>query len=104
MLEVLKETAAPSLYTLDSAPEDDEAETLIEAAAVSEAWRDYRSGKSLTTEELKRETRASRGVCASSGRRVPQLHLKYARGQFQASGSRRGGRSVVWRGDEAQYS
>ena len=55
MLEVLKETAAPSLYTLDSAPEDDEAETPVEAAAVSEAWRDHRAGKSLTTEELKRE-------------------------------------------------
>ena len=54
-LEVLKETAAPSLYALDSAPEDDEAETPVEAAAVSEAWRDHRAGKSLTTEELKRE-------------------------------------------------
>jgi hypothetical protein len=55
MLEVLKETAAPSLYTLDSAPEDDEAKTPEETAAVSEAWRDHRAGKSLTTEELKRE-------------------------------------------------
>ena len=57
MLEVLKETAAPSLYTytLESAPEDDEAETPEEAAAVAEAWRDHRAGKSLTTEELKRE-------------------------------------------------
>jgi|GEM_PF-854234 len=55
MLEVLKETAAPSLYKLESAPEDDEAETSVEAAAVSEAWRDHRAGKSLTTEELKRE-------------------------------------------------
>lgn len=42
MLEVLKETAAPPLYTLESAPEDNEAETHEEAAAVSEAWRDHR--------------------------------------------------------------
>jgi len=59
MLEVLKETAAPSLYTLESAPEDDEAETPEEAAAVAEAWRDHRAGKSLTTEELKRELELS---------------------------------------------
>jgi hypothetical protein len=55
MLEVLKETVAPPFYTLDSASEDEEAETPVEAAAVSEAWRDDRAGKSLTTEELKRE-------------------------------------------------
>jgi hypothetical protein len=57
MLEVLKETPAPSLCTLESAQEDDEAETPVEAAAVSEAWRDHRAGKSLTTEELKRDSR-----------------------------------------------
>ena len=55
MLEVLRETAVPSLYSLENAPEDDEAETPEEAAAVAEAWRDHRAGKSLTTEELKRE-------------------------------------------------
>ena len=55
LLEVLKETAEPPRYTLDNAPEDDEAETPAEAAAVAEAWRDQREGKSLTTEELKQE-------------------------------------------------
>jgi hypothetical protein len=55
LLEVLKETAEKPLYTLENAPEDDEAETSQEAVAVAEAWRDYREGKSLTTEELKRE-------------------------------------------------
>jgi hypothetical protein len=54
LLEALKEAAAPPRYTLETAPEDDEAETPEEAAAVSEAWRDHRDGKSLTTEELKR--------------------------------------------------
>jgi hypothetical protein len=51
LLRVLKETAEP-LYTLENAPEDDEPETPEEAAAVEEAWREYREGKSLTTEEL----------------------------------------------------
>lgn len=55
LLEVLKETAEKPLYTLENAPEDDEAETSQEAVAVAEAWRDHREGKSLTTEELKRE-------------------------------------------------
>jgi hypothetical protein len=64
LLEVLKETAAPPRYTLENAPEDDEAETPEEAAAVAEAWRDHREGKSLTTEELKREL--SRRVHRSS--------------------------------------
>ncbi len=59
LLEVLKETAEPPRYTLENAPEDDEAETPQEAAAVAEAWRDHREGKSLTTEELKRDLRLS---------------------------------------------
>lgn len=54
LLEVLKETAEP-LYTLENAPEVDEPESAEEAAAVAEAWREHREGKSLTTEELKRE-------------------------------------------------
>ena len=54
LLEVLKETAEP-FYTLENAPEDDEPESAGEAAAVAEAWREHREGKSLTTEELKRE-------------------------------------------------
>ena len=54
LLEVLKETAEP-LYTLENAPEDDEPESAEEAAAVVEAWREHREGKSLTTEELKRQ-------------------------------------------------
>jgi hypothetical protein len=55
LLEVLKETAEPPRFALENAPDDDEAETPKEAAAVAEAWRDHRKGKSLTTEELKRE-------------------------------------------------
>jgi hypothetical protein len=55
LLEVLWETAEPPRYTLENAPEDDEGETPKEAAAVAEAWREHREGKSLTTEELKRE-------------------------------------------------
>jgi predicted transcriptional regulator len=55
LLEVLKETAEPRLYTLESAPADDEPETAEEAAAVAEAWRDHKAGKSLTTEELMRK-------------------------------------------------
>lgn len=54
LLAILKETAEP-LYTLENAPEGDEPETAEEAAAVAEAWREHREGKSLTTEELKRE-------------------------------------------------
>jgi hypothetical protein len=50
LLQVLKETAERPLYSLENAPEDDEPETPEEAAAVAEAWREYRDGKSLTTE------------------------------------------------------
>lgn len=56
LLKVLKETAEP-VYTLENALEDDEPESAEEAAAVTEAWREHRAGKSLTTEELKRELR-----------------------------------------------
>jgi len=49
LLEVLKETAAPPLYTLENAPEDDEPETAEEAEAVAEAWREHMEEKSLTT-------------------------------------------------------
>ncbi len=56
LLAVLTETAEPPRFTLENAPEDDEGETPGEAAAVAEAWRDHKEGKSLTTEEeLKRE-------------------------------------------------
>jgi len=55
LLAVLKETAEPPLYSLKSAPADHEPETPAEAAAVAEAWREHGAGKSLTTEELKRE-------------------------------------------------
>jgi len=47
-----------SLHRLiENAPADDEPETPEEAAAVAEAWREHGEGKSLTTEELKRELR-----------------------------------------------
>ncbi len=55
LLQVLKETAEPPHYTLDNAPEGHEPETPEEAAAVAEAWREHRQGKSLTTEEVMRE-------------------------------------------------
>jgi hypothetical protein len=55
LLLVLKETAEQPLSTLENAPEDDEPETHEEAAAVAEAWREHGEGKSLTTEEVKRE-------------------------------------------------
>lgn len=55
VLQALKETAVPPAYTLENAPEDDELETAEEAAAVAEAWRERAEGKSLTTEQLKRE-------------------------------------------------
>jgi hypothetical protein len=55
ILEALKETADGPLYTLENAPETDEPETPEEAAAAAEAWREHREGKSITTEELKRE-------------------------------------------------
>jgi hypothetical protein len=55
VLEALSETAERPLYTLENAPEDDEPETPEEAAAVAEAWRGHKQGKSLTTQELKRE-------------------------------------------------
>lgn len=41
--------------SLENAPEDDEPETPEEAAAVAEAWREHKEGKSLTTEELKQK-------------------------------------------------
>lgn len=56
VLEALKETAgAPVTYRLENAPEGNEPETAEEATAVAEAWREHREGKSLSTEELKRE-------------------------------------------------
>ena len=55
LLEVLKEAVETPSYTLENAPESEEAETPQEAAAVAEAWREHREGKSLSTEELKQE-------------------------------------------------
>jgi hypothetical protein len=55
ILEALRETAERPLYSLENAPETDEPETPEEATAVAEAWREHREGKSITTEELKRE-------------------------------------------------
>ncbi len=54
LLPVLKETAEP-LYPLENPPQDHEPQTPEEAPAVAEAWREHREGKSLTTEEVKRE-------------------------------------------------
>ncbi len=55
ILQALRETAERPLYSLENAPEADEPETPEEAAAVAEAWQEHREGKSITTEELKRE-------------------------------------------------
>jgi hypothetical protein len=49
LLEVLKETADLHSHALENAPEDDEPETPEEAAAVAEAWREHKEGRSLTT-------------------------------------------------------
>lgn len=54
LLQVLKEAAERPLHTLENAPVDDEPETPEEAAAVAEAWREHRAGKSLSTEDVKR--------------------------------------------------
>lgn len=53
-LRLLKEMAEPPHFALENAPEDDEAETPEEVAAVAEAWREHKEGQSLTTDELKR--------------------------------------------------
>lgn len=45
LLEVLREMAEPPHFTLENAPEDEEAETPEEAAAVAEAWREHKEGK-----------------------------------------------------------
>lgn len=42
------------LYTLDTAPEDDEPETPDERAAVAEALRDVEEGRTVPHEEVKR--------------------------------------------------
>lgn len=55
VLEALRATADPVRQALDSAPEDDEAETPEEAAAVASAWKERRQGKTLTTEEVRRQ-------------------------------------------------
>jgi len=55
LLVVLKETAGVPFATLENAPDDEEPEMAEEAAAVAAAWREHREGRSLSTEELKRE-------------------------------------------------
>jgi hypothetical protein len=55
VLEALRATADPVRQALDSAPEDDEAETDEEAAAVATAWEEHRQGEHLTSEELRRK-------------------------------------------------
>ena len=56
VLEALKETAEPEgpLYTLDTAPLDDEPETEDERAAVAEAREEHRRGEGVPHEEVKR--------------------------------------------------
>ena len=41
--------------TLEDAPEADEPETPDEAETVAKAWWEHREGKSISTEELKKE-------------------------------------------------
>lgn len=52
LLEVLGERGP--LYTLDTAPEDDEPETPEERAATEEALREIREGGSVPHDEVKR--------------------------------------------------
>jgi len=49
------ENHQPPLYTLETAPDDDEPETAEEEEAVRIAWREHADGLGLTTEELKAE-------------------------------------------------
>jgi len=55
VLEALRATADPTSQALDHAPEDDEAETAEEAAAVTAAWQERRLGEGLTTAEVRRK-------------------------------------------------
>ncbi len=54
-LEYLRSGRDPLLKKLLDAPEDDEPETEEERAAVAEAWKDVRAGRTISHEELKRE-------------------------------------------------
>lgn len=53
VLGALYATADPVVQALDHAPEDDEPETVEEAAAAATAWQERRRGESLTTEEVR---------------------------------------------------
>lgn len=54
VVEALRGTAEGPLYTLETAPLDDEPETAEERAAVEEALRDIREGRGVAHEEVKR--------------------------------------------------
>lgn len=57
VLEALKDAAEDvgPLYSLDTAPPDDEPETAAERAATSEAWAEHERGEGLSTEQLRRD-------------------------------------------------
>lgn len=54
-LEYFLETGDPVLAALKSAPVDDEPVTEDERAAAAEGWDDYRAGRVVSHEAIKRE-------------------------------------------------
>ena len=55
LLEYLRDTGDPVLRAFLEAPEDDELETEEERAAVAEGEEDFKAGRIVSHEELKRE-------------------------------------------------
>jgi hypothetical protein len=54
-LEYLRNMGDPVLWAMLEAPEDDEPETDEEKAAIAETKEDFKSGRVVSHEELKRE-------------------------------------------------
>jgi hypothetical protein len=54
-LEYLRNMGDPVLRAMLEAPEDDEPETEEERAAVAEAYEDFKAGRMVSHQELKRE-------------------------------------------------
>jgi CO dehydrogenase/acetyl-CoA synthase beta subunit len=54
-LEYLRNMGDPVLRAMLEAPEDDEPETAEERAAVAEAQEDFKAGRMVSHQELKRE-------------------------------------------------
>ena len=54
-LEYLRNMGDPVLRALSEAPEDDEPETQEEKAAVAEAYEDFKAGRLIPLDDVKRE-------------------------------------------------